>query len=82
MHGIKISWELPVSLSPICWVIILLKNIGLLCFVFLDSGTSASNEESYNLEDQDIKPTDVELRAFLDTSPDGRYKLFKVEYEA
>ena len=50
--------------------------------MFLDSATSASHEDSFNLEDQDIKPTDVELRAFLDTSPDGRYKLFKVEYEA
>ena len=61
---------------------IILFNIGLLCFVFLDSGTSARKEDLYNLEDQDIKPTDIELRAFLDTSPDGRYKRFKVNFEA
>ena len=80
MHGIKVSWQLLFSLSPICLVIIQF-TLGLLCCLFLDSEISASNEDSYNLEDQDIKPTDVELRAFLDTSPDGRYKLFKVEYE-
>ena len=66
-----------VRLSPICWVIIQF-NKGLLCSVFLDSGTSTRNEASSNLEDQDFKTTDIELRAFLDTSPDGRYKRFKL----